>query len=143
MREIFQSGGAADTERIAAALADSLQPGDVIALYGGLGAGKTAFVRGLAAGLGSQDDVSSPTFALVKEYAGRIPLAHFDMYRIAGWADLDSTGYYDYLEQRFVLAIEWSERVEAALPANCLRIYITPGAAPEDRVITIEGGALC
>ena len=113
----------AETEDAGAALAAQLRPGDVVALYGGLGAGKTAFVRGLARGLRLDAEVSSPTFALVHDYGGR--LAHFDMYRITDWDDLLTTGYYDYLDAGYILAIEWSEHIESALPPHALRVTLT------------------
>lgn len=88
----------------------------MLALFGGLGMGKTAFVRGLAAGRGLEAEVSSPTFALVHEYGGQPPLVHFDMYRVTGWDDLYSTGFFDYIDAGCILAVEWSENVEGALP---------------------------
>jgi tRNA threonylcarbamoyladenosine biosynthesis protein TsaE len=112
----------AETEAAGAELASQLKSGDVVALYGGLGMGKTAFVRGLAAGLGLNAEVSSPTFALVHEYGGNPPLVHFDMYRVAGWDDLYSTGFFDYLDAGAILAVEWSENVEAALPEHTIRV---------------------
>lgn len=98
---------------------------EVVALSGGLGAGKTAFVRGVARVLGAGDEVSSPTFALVHQYQGRCPVYHFDMYRITGWEDLDSTGFFDFLGVG-VLLIEWSENIEGALPADSIRVAINP-----------------
>ena len=115
---------AAETEAAGAALAAHLRPGSVVALYGGLGMGKTAFVRGLAAGLGIQAEVSSPTFALVHDYGGSPPLIHFDMYRISGWEDLYTTGFFDYLEAGGILAVEWSENIEAALPPGTIRVEL-------------------
>ena len=112
------------TEAAGAALAAHLRPGSVVALYGGLGMGKTAFVRGLAAGLGIQAEVSSPTFALVHDYGGSPPLIHFDMYRISGWEDLYTTGFFDYLEAGSILAVEWSENIEAALPPGTIRVEL-------------------
>ena len=84
--------------------------------------GKTAFVRGLASGLGLDAEVSSPTFALVHEYGGQPPLVHFDMYRVSGWDDLTTTGYFDYLDGGALLAVEWSERIENALPPDAVRV---------------------
>ena len=121
-----------------AAFAKLLRPGDAVALFGGLGAGKTAFVRGLAAGLGCEGGVSSPTYALVHEHAGPVPLAHFDMYRVEGPDELESTGYYDYLDREFVLAVEWSENILEALPEDCWHVRIE--AAQENcRKISILG----
>ena len=104
-----------------------------------MGAGKTAFVRGLAAGLSVTDEVSSPTFALVHHYRGTQELYHFDMYRVDGWDDLYSTGFFDYLDSGGILVIEWSENIEAALPEDAVRIEITRGERENDRVFRIEG----
>ncbi|CDZ24390.1 hypothetical protein CCDG5_1276 [[Clostridium] cellulosi] len=129
-----------ETEKAGQEFAKSLKPNDVIAFFGGLGMGKTAFIRGIARGLGITDPVSSPTFAIVHEYRGKIPLYHFDMYRITSWDDLESTGFYDYLESGGICAIEWSENIEEALPDNTIYIEITRDAQGNDdntRVITI------
>ena len=112
-----------ETEDLGAKLSSHLKAGDVVALYGGLGRGKTAFVRGMAAGLGLDcTQVSSPTFALVNDYGGNPPLVHFDMYRINSWEDLYSTGFFDYLDAGAVLAVEWSENIENALPEQAIRV---------------------
>ena len=113
---------AAETEALGAAVGRALTGGAVLALFGGLGMGKTAFVRGLAAGRGLEAEVSSPTFALVHEYGGQPPLVHFDMYRVTGWDDLYSTGFFDYIDAGCILAVEWSENVEGALPEEALRL---------------------
>lgn len=97
--------------------------GAVVALFGGMGMGKTAFVRGMAAGFGLKAEVSSPTFSLVNEYGGSPPFVHFDMYRVSGWDDLMTTGFFDYLDSGAVIAVEWSERIETALPADSVRVY--------------------
>ncbi|MDR1805336.1 MAG: tRNA (adenosine(37)-N6)-threonylcarbamoyltransferase complex ATPase subunit type 1 TsaE [Clostridium sp.] len=130
-----------ETEQLAAGLAQKLPHGAVVALFGGLGAGKTAFVRGLAKGLGLDCAVTSPTFAIVNEYRadGRLLLTHFDMYRVGTWADLESCGFFDYLESGAVIAIEWSENIVGALPADALRVKITHGEAEGERIIEIEG----
>ena len=135
---VFVSRSTAETESFAASLADSVRAGDVIALYGGLGAGKTAFVRGLARGLGSTSEVSSPTFALVHEYEGRLPIAHFDMYRIHTLDGLYSTGFFDFLDAGYVTVIEWSENVEDYLPDRRLTIRIARGSTENERTLTIE-----
>ena len=122
-----------------AELAEKLQGGEVLALFGGLGMGKTAFTRGIAEGLGVDSGVSSPTFALVHDYCGRLLVHHFDMYRVSGWDDLYSTGFFDYLETEDVLVIEWSENIEGALPEDAIRISISVGADPEERHFEIEG----
>lgn len=112
-----------ETEALGAKLSSRLKAGDVVALYGGLGMGKTAFVRGMAVGLGLDSTlVSSPTFALVNDYGGNPPLVHFDMYRINSWEDLYSTGFFDYLDVGAVLAVEWSENIENALPERAIRV---------------------
>lgn len=126
---------AQETEAAGAALARNLGPGTVVAMFGGLGMGKTAFVRGMAAGLGLGAEVSSPTFALVHEYGGSPPLVHFDMYRVSGWDDLYSTGFFDYLDQGAILAVEWSENIEAALPEDAIRV-VFERTGDTGRVIT-------
>ncbi len=120
----FISHNPEDTEKIGENLGQTIKNGCVIAYRGGLGMGKTCFTRGLAKGLGATDDVTSPTFALINEYlSGRLPLYHFDMYRVSGWEDLYSTGFFDYIEDGGVIAAEWSENIENALPENT--IYVT------------------
>ena len=112
-----------ETEQLAERIAEKLLGGEVIAFRGGMGMGKTCFTRGLARGLGFDGFVTSPTFALVNEYiGGRLPLYHFDMYRVEGWEDLYSTGYFDYLEMGGVIAAEWSENIEAALEGKVITI---------------------
>ncbi len=128
-----------ETELLGERLAQQLKGGEVLALFGGMGMGKTAFTRGLARGLDVQEPVSSPTFALVNEYAGRLPLYHFDMYRVTSWDDLYSTGFFDYLETGGVLVIEWSENIEEALPENTVKIIFKRENGENDREIEIEG----
>lgn len=139
---VFVSKSVADTEMLAARLAEKLQGGEVIAFTGSMGMGKTAFTRGLVEALGGGDVVSSPTFALVNEYAARLTVQHFDMYRVSGWDDLYSTGFFDYLDTDSVLVIEWSENIDGALPENTIRIDIRPGETETQRIITIDGIAL-
>ena len=126
-----------ETEKIGAALAQTLEPGAVIAYRGDLGAGKTAFTRGLARGLGYTDSVTSPTYTIVNEYlGGRLPLFHFDMYRLHSADDLWDIGWEDYLDRGGVCAVEWSENVQEALEGA-----ITVSIAKLDdttRRITIE-----
>ncbi len=124
------------TEAIAEQMAKTLKGTEVIALFGGLGAGKTAFARGLARGLGIQDGVSSPTFALVNAYQGRCWLYHFDMYRITSYDDLYSTGFFDY-QDTGVMLIEWSENIEPFLPEPRINITISR-VSDTERDITIE-----
>ena len=127
-----------ETEKIGEKLAQSLKGTEVIALFGGLGLGKTAFTRGLCRGLGVDDGVSSPTFALVNEYSGKFNIYHFDMYRVTTWDDLYSTGFVDYIDTG-VLVIEWSENIEGALPDNALKITISRGENDNQRIFEIEG----
>lgn len=138
----FKTFSPAETEKLGEKTAAPLKGGEVFALFGGMGMGKTAFTRGLARGLGIREGVSSPTFALVHEYRGRLPVYHFDMYRVNGWDDLYSTGFFDYLESGGVLVIEWSENIENALPPDCTRIHFARGSKDNERVITIEGNNL-
>ena len=128
-----------ETEAIGAALGKILRPGTVIAYRGDLGAGKTAFTRGLARGLGCRELVTSPTYTIVNEYlGGRLPLFHFDMYRLKSSDDLWDIGWEDYLERGGVCAVEWSENVDDAMEDA---MYITIEKLGEDtRRITIEGG---
>lgn len=135
----FTSHSVKETEDFAYNLADKLKSGDVLAFKGGLGAGKTAFVRGLAKRLSPNALVSSPTFALVNDYTDKIPFYHFDMYRITGMDDLYSTGFFDYLDNGAILAIEWSENIEFALPENTITIKIEP-ISEDERNITVIGG---
>ena len=130
------------TELLGKKLAELLRPGDVIAYYGDLGAGKTAFTRGLAAGLGIREAVTSPTYTIVNEYlSGRMPLFHFDMYRLSSSEELFDIGWEDYLARGGVCAVEWSENVADAL-TDAISIPIEKDPAQLDwRKITIEGGA--
>lgn len=128
-----------ETELLAAKLADGLRGGEVLAFTGGMGMGKTAFTRGLMRGLGADDVVSSPTFALVNEYTARLTVEHFDMYRVETWDDLYSTGFFDYLDTDCVLVIEWSENIEGALPEHTVHIDIRPGKEENERIITVDG----
>ena len=128
-----------ETEKLGAALARRLQPGSVIAYTGYLGAGKTAFTRGLAKGLGYTQPVTSPTYTIVNEYlGGRLPLFHFDMYRLASSDDLWDIGWEDYLERGGVCAVEWSENVSDAMEGA---ILVAISKVDDDtRDISIEGG---
>ena len=127
-----------ETEKLGAALAQRLQPGTIIAYTGDLGAGKTAFTRGLAKGLGYTQPVTSPTYTIVNEYlGGRLPLFHFDMYRLASSDDLWDIGWEDYLERGGVCAVEWSENVADAME-SAIRVDIAK-LSDDTREITIEG----
>lgn len=135
----FLSSSVTDTESIAEKLGKTLKSGAVIAYFGGLGMGKTAFTRGLAKGMGITADVSSPTFAIVNDYGGNPPLVHFDMYKVDTWDDLYSSGFFDYLDMGAVLAVEWSENIENALPDDTIKVIIEQGEKADQRIITIEG----
>lgn len=129
-----------ETERIGETLGKTLRPGSVVAYRGGLGMGKTAFTRGLARGLGCAGRVTSPTFTIVNEYSGTVPLFHFDMYRLGSSDDLFDIGWEDYLVRGGVCAVEWSERVSDALPEDTVWVDIARGSGENDRIITITGG---
>ena len=137
----FITNSERETEELGVRLAERLEPGNVVAFTGDLGAGKTAFTRGLARGLGITDRVTSPTFTIVNEYeGGRLPLFHFDMYRLEGAGDLFDIGWEDYLDRGGVCAVEWSERAEEALPPE--KIVVTISRCPENpdwRTIAVEG----
>ncbi len=129
-----------ETEALGEKLGRLLTGGEVLAYTGDLGAGKTAFTRGLARGLGITQRVTSPTFTIVNEYeGGRLPLFHFDLYRLGGPEELFNIGWEDYLARKGVCAVEWSENAEDALEEPVL-IDISRGAADNQRVITIQGG---
>ena len=129
-----------ETEHIGEMLGRRLRPGTVVAYRGGLGMGKTAFTRGLARGLGCAGRVTSPTFTIVNEYAGATSLFHFDMYRLGSSDELFDIGWEDYLTRGGVCAVEWSERVDDAMPADTLWVDIARGTDESDRIITITGG---
>lgn len=124
-----------ETERTGEALAKTLCSGAVVALYGELGAGKTAFVRGMARGLGSSDRVTSPTFTIVNEYGGALELFHFDMYRLGGSEELFDIGWEDYLARGGVCVVEWSENVSDAFDGSEIRVRIDK-LSDTDRKIT-------
>ena len=128
-----------ETEALGERLAEPLRPGDVVAYFGDLGAGKTAFTRGLARGLGIAEPVTSPTYTLVNEYlSGRMPLFHFDMYRLGSSEELFDIGWEDYLARGGVCAVEWSENVADAL-TGAISVSIRR-LGDTDREITLEGG---
>ncbi|MGI5978175.1 MAG: tRNA (adenosine(37)-N6)-threonylcarbamoyltransferase complex ATPase subunit type 1 TsaE [Oscillospiraceae bacterium] len=130
----------AETETLGETLAASLRPGSVVALYGDLGAGKTAFVRGMARGLKSPNRVTSPTFTIVNEYEGEIPLFHFDMYRLGGSDELFGIGWDDYLARGGVCVVEWSENVEDVFDGTEYRVSIDK-LSENDRKVTVENPA--
>lgn len=135
----YRTQSAAETEALGEKLARRLRGGEVIAFTGDLGAGKTAFTRGLARGLGITDRVTSPTFTIVNEYeGGRLPLFHFDMYRLSCSDELYDIGWEDYLARGGVCAVEWSEIVEDALESDAIRVDIK-NEGGDSRSITITG----
>lgn len=136
----FVTNSEKETTELGRKLAGKLTGGTVVAFFGGLGMGKTAFTRGMAQVLCVKEDVSSPTFAIVNDYGGNPPLYHFDMYRVESWDDLYSSGFFDYYENGGILAVEWSENIENALPQNTVRVTFERGESDNQRVITIEGG---
>ncbi len=133
----FITSSAEETEAVAENFARTLKGTEVIAMFGGMGAGKTAFTRGLARGLGIDEGVSSPTFALVNEYNGKFNVYHFDMYRVGSWDDLYSTGFFDY-QDNGIMIIEWSENIEEFLPENHITVKIDI-LDENTRKIIIEG----
>ncbi len=135
----FQTSSPEETELLGQKIGARLKGGEVLALFGGMGAGKTVLTRGIARGLGVAEGVSSPTFALVHEYDGRLKIYHFDMFRVESWDDLYSTGFFDFLDSGAVLIVEWSENIENALPESAVRIRLAPGRTERERVISIEG----
>ena len=139
---VFFSHSEQDTEELGARLAKRLPGGAVVAMYGDLGAGKTAFVRGMARGMGLDCRVSSPTFTIVNEYLGERDLIHFDMYRLSGADELFDIGWEDYLGRGAVCAVEWSENVEDAFFGDEVRVTIEK-LSDKERKITIEGAELC
>ncbi len=141
MRE-YLTKNESETEALGEHFAASLPDGSVVAMYGDLGAGKTAFVRGMARGMGLQARVSSPTFTIVNEYLGPRTLIHFDMYRLSGAEELFDIGWEDYLARGAVCAVEWSENVEDAFFGDEIRVRIEK-LSDTGRKITIEGAELC
>ena len=129
-----------ETRALGRTLAQALQGGAVVAFTGDLGAGKTAFVSGMAEGLGIEERVTSPTFTIVNEYeGGRLPLFHFDMYRLGSADELFDIGWEDYLARGGVCAVEWSEHAEGAFEEEPIWVDIRRGADDGQRVITIRG----
>ena len=141
MAEFF-SKNELETEALGEKLAKAIEGGAVIAMYGDLGAGKTAFVRGLARGMGLDARVSSPTFTIVNEYLGARELIHFDMYRLGSADELFDIGWEDYISRGAVCAVEWSENVEDAFYGDEIKLTIEK-LSDNERKITIEGVELC
>lgn len=129
-----------ETEALGEELVRRMAPGTVVAFTGDLGAGKTAFVRGMARGLGITARVTSPTFTIVNEYeGGRCPLFHFDMYRLSSSDELFDIGWEDFLRRGGICAVEWSENIADALEPGTVRIDIRRGQGEEERIVTVEG----
>jgi len=138
---VFITRSEGETEELGCSLGRRLEPGAVIAFTGDLGAGKTAFTRGLARGLDVSDRVTSPTFTIVNEYdGGRLPLFHFDMYRLGSSDELFEIGWEDYLARGGVCAVEWSENVGDALDGDAIRVEIRRGDGEDQRRIAILNG---
>lgn len=115
-----------------------MKPGAVLALHGDLGGGKTCFVQGLADALACDASVTSPTFTLLHEYAGVVPLYHADLYRLDSESEIQRAGIAEYIEGDGVLAIEWAERAGSLLPAATIHVHLQPGTQPDEREIIIE-----
>lgn len=129
-----------ETEAVGEKLVSALRPGTVVAFTGDLGAGKTAFVRGMARGLGITERITSPTFTIVNEYEGGIlPLFHFDMYRLDSADALFDIGWEDFLRRGGICAVEWSENIQEALEDSTIYVDIRRGEGDNDRIITIRG----
>ena len=140
---VFESRSESDTEALGERLSHSLpEGGSVVAMFGELGAGKTAFVRGMARGLGITGHVVSPTFTIVNEYPGKHELFHFDMYRLGGAEELFDIGWEDYLARGGVCAVEWSENVPGAFDGSEIRVTIEK-TGDDTRTVRIEGAELC
>lgn len=140
MRDLVTQGPE-ETRALARQLAATLTPGAVLALHGDLGAGKTCFIQGLAAGLAVDQPVSSPTYTLVNEYAGSMPLYHVDLYRLQHADEALDFGLDEYMEGAGVTAIEWAERAEQVLPPHTIHIRLSHGASVNERRLHVETGA--
>ncbi len=139
---IYYTNSDKETEAVGEEFGRSIPDGTVVAMYGDLGAGKTAFVRGMARGMGIDERVSSPTFTIVNEYLGDRTLIHFDMYRLGSADELFDIGWEDYIARGAVCAVEWSENVEEAFYGDEIRLTIEK-TSDTSRKITIEGADLC
>ena len=143
VEDIRQTSSPRETESLGEALGRIVSPGSIIAFTGDLGSGKTAFVRGLARGLGITTRVTSPTFTIVNEYeGGRLPLFHFDWYRLGSAEELFDIGWEDFLARGGVCAVEWSENARDALEGDYLQVDIRRGVAENQRIITLRGEAI-
>jgi tRNA threonylcarbamoyladenosine biosynthesis protein TsaE len=135
-----------DTRRLGERLGQLVRAGDVALLYGDLGAGKTAFTQGIGRGLGVAQTINSPTFTLLKEYTGRLPLFHFDLYRIEDADELETLGFEQYFAGEGVCVVEWADRAEGPTagaepwPADTLRVAFRRGGATERELVCVAGG---
>jgi tRNA threonylcarbamoyladenosine biosynthesis protein TsaE len=134
----FRTGSPEATRALAAALTGSLRPGDVVVLVGDLGAGKTTFAQGIARGLGVTGPVTSPSFTLVQEYAGRLPVAHVDVYRLERIQELHDLGFEELVDGEAVVLVEWGDAVQQVLPPDHIVVRIEPGANDDERAVTVE-----
>ena len=134
----IETHSVSETEALGERLAKCLSSGSVVALYGDLGAGKTALVRGMARGLGIEESVSSPTFTIVNEYPGHPALFHFDLYRLKNAEELYAIGWEDYLDRDGICVVEWSENAPEAFPEDTVRVYLER-LSETDRLIRVEG----
>jgi tRNA threonylcarbamoyladenosine biosynthesis protein TsaE len=128
-----------ETLELARAVGELLRPGDVVSLVGELGAGKTVFARGVARALGVTELVVSPTFTIVREYEGRVPLVHVDVYRIDAVQELHDLGFEEVVRDDAVTIVEWGDMIDGLLPGDRLDIRLAPGGADDERVVEIEG----
>lgn len=128
-----------ETLELARAVGELLRPGDVVSLVGDLGAGKTVFARGVARALGVTELVVSPSFTIVREYEGRVPLVHVDVYRIDAVQELHDLGFEEVVRDDAVTLVEWGDKVDGLLPGDRLDIRLKPGAADDERVVEMEG----
>ena len=141
--KVYISENREETVLIGKKLAENLKSGDVVAFKGDLGSGKTCFTSGIAQGLGYEGDVTSPTFALINEYiGGRLPLYHFDMYRIGSWEELYSSGFFEYIESGGVVAAEWSENIENALPDSTVYVEFETLGENKRKITIFEKGEM-
>ena len=139
MKKTYLVNGDRETWAVAAQLAEQVKPGDIVCLYGELGAGKTTFCQGAFKALGVKEQVTSPTFTIVHEYMGRLPVYHFDVYRVHRAEELFEIGYEEYFFGKGVCFIEWAELIEELLPENCIQVFMSYSEEDEEgRVITIE-----
>ena len=129
----------AETLELARAVGELLRPGDVVSLVGDLGAGKTVFARGVARALGVTELVVSPSFTIVREYDGRVPLVHVDVYRIDAVQELHDLGFEEVVREDAVTLVEWGDRIDGLLPGDRLDVRLAPGASDDERVVEIEG----